>query len=236
MGQRSQIYVRYNKGENIVAYHLQWNWGMYMINRAYQLLQFIEKNVEKEYSKFLSKNFDIANCGSQRDDYNILSNLIQINTTIGSYCKGHDLVAEEYDYNHLQNDYNFQLEPEKQDNNDGILVIDIQENEEGKPIIKYGFISGDDLYCEENLKIISAADYMEHYNDLEYMKEHCENENDMKEILEMQAEIYKQQTYIDENFKKLTFDEYRYIFLKKYDYKKNLINYKELTLKESPSF
>ena len=79
MGQRSQLYIRYKNKKNLVAMHLQWNYGYYMINRTYQLLDFIGKNVKSDYSNFKEEHFDIANSGSRREDIEMLQNLIQMN-------------------------------------------------------------------------------------------------------------------------------------------------------------
>lgn len=91
MGQGSQIYVRYNNGENLVAYHLEWNWGRYMINRAFQILEYISKNIADDYSLFKSKNFEYVR---DREDLKALKSLIEMNFTAGSMVSGYDLIKE----------------------------------------------------------------------------------------------------------------------------------------------
>ena len=45
MGQRSQIYVRYN-GDIIVANYYQWNYAERMISRTRSILEYIKTNLE----------------------------------------------------------------------------------------------------------------------------------------------------------------------------------------------
>ena len=113
MGQRSQLYIRYKNKKNLVAMHLQWNYGYYMINRTYQLLDFIGKNAKADYSNFREEHFDIANSETRREDIDMLQNLIQMNTTIGSYVKGIDLVKEDYEWGSGKEDFKetFKMNP-----------------------------------------------------------------------------------------------------------------------------
>lgn len=203
MGQRSQLYIRYKNKKNLVAMHLQWNWGYYMINRTYQLLDFISKNIEDEYNNFQEKKFDIANVG--REDIDVLQNLIQMNLTIGSYVKGYDLVKGEYKFN--KDKTTFKITPEDQDNNNGILVIDIQEN----GTIKYGLASG----CEEDdFKMINAKKYFE-LSEIN-IEEKYKLENTNKELYDT---VKKQLEFIDNNFELLTDEEYKEIFESEYEFK-----------------
>lgn len=209
MGQRSQVYIRYKNKKNLVAMHLQWNYGYYMINRTYQLLDFIGKNVENAYSNFKEEHFDIANNSSARDDIAILHNLIQMNTTIGSYVKGHDLIKAEYEWGINKEDFKdtFKISPNDMDNNNGILIIDIQED--GK--VKYGLSGGyEEVEDFNGFNMISAREYFrlnqETYKG-EYTKYKLENSD--KELYD---EVMKQIDYIDDNFELLTNEEYKEIF------------------------
>ena len=209
MGQRSQLYIRYKNKKNLVAMHLQWNYGYYMINRTYQLLDFVGKNAKADYSNFREEHFDIANSDTRREDIDILQNLIQMNTTIGSYVKGIDLVKEDYEWGIGKEDFKetFKMNPNFQDNNNGILVIDIQEN--GK--VKYGLSGGyEEVKNFEEFKMISAREYFrlsEESYDEEYKQYRLENSN--KELYD---EVMKQIDYIENNFELLTDDEYKEIF------------------------
>ena len=217
MGQRSQIYIRYKNKKSIVAMHLQWNYDYYMINRTYQLLDYIKKNVSSSYSNFKEKNFGIANYGT-RKDIDILHNLIQINTTIGSYVAGYDLIDNEFKN---EDKTTFKLTPKDEDNNNGILVIDIQET--GK--IKYGLAGGyeeiEDMSFDDDFKMINAKTYFELSEMNKYKEYKLENQD--KELYE---EVLKQIDFIDNNFELLTDKEYKEIFNTEYEYK-NCIKEKE---------
>lgn len=210
MGQRSQLYIRYKNKKNLVAMHLQWNWGFYMINRTYQLLDFISKNIEDEYNNFQEKNFDIAN--RYRGDIDVLQSLIQMNLTIGSYVKGYDLVKEEYEFN--KDKTTFKITPKDQDNNNGILVIDIQEN----GTIKYGLAGGceeiDDMNLNDDFKMINAKKYFE-LSEIN-IEEKYKLENTNKELYDT---VKKQLEFIDNNFELLTDEEYKEIFESEYEFK-----------------
>lgn len=216
MGQRSQLYIRYKNKKNLVAMHLQWNYGYYMINRTYQLLDFISKNVKSDYSNFKEEHFDIANSGSRREDIDMLQNLIQMNTTIGSYVKGIDLIKEEYEWAKEKGDITetFKINPNNQDNNNGILVIDIRED--GK--IKYGLGGGYEEIEDwvDDFKMISARKYFElnqnTYKD-EYEKYKLKNAN--KELYD---KVMEQLDFID-TFELLTNEEYKEIFDTEYKWK-----------------
>jgi len=221
MGQRSQVYIRYKNKEKMVAMHLQWNYGYYMINRAYQLLDYISKNLECDYNNFTSENFDISN--RNNSDETILKGLIQCNMTIGSFVGGYDLLKEHIEWlkwkqenlkekenktddelkaleklEEMINTNLYQLRPEEQDNNDGILVIDILDDK----TIKYGFASGYDY--GSYFTMINATDYMKDYKEC---LERLDEEN--KKVIEKQVE------YIN-SFQLLTDEEYKEIFEKKY--------------------
>ena len=210
MGQRSQLYIRYKNKKNLVAMHLQWNWGFYMINRTYQLLDFISKNIEDEYNNFQGENFDVVTRGSE--DIDVLQSLIQMNLTIGSYVKGCDLVKEEYEFN--EDKTTFKIVPKDQDNNNGILVIDIQEN----GTIKYGLAGGceeiDDMKLNDDFKMINAKKYFELSEINREEKYKLENTN--KELYDT---VKKQLEFIDNNFELLTDEEYKEIFESEYEFK-----------------
>ena len=215
MGQRSQVYIRYKNKKNLVAMHLQWNYGYYMINRTYQLLDFINKNLQDTYNNFQEENFDISN--NHREDIDILHNLIQFNTTIGSYVKGIDLIKENYDYFNKENKDTFKMIPKEQDNNNGILVIDIQEN--GK--IKYGLAGGyeeiESMNFDSDFTMINAKTYFDlSENNLSDNKYKLENRN-----FDLYCKVMEQIKFID-SFELLTQKEYEEIFNQEYSYKECL--------------
>jgi hypothetical protein len=92
MGQRFQIYVRYNGGESLQAIHLQWSWGFYSIVRAAQLIDFIQENMDYIYSPFK------LNSICHEDAKDIIFGLSSLNLTSKSYVKSIDLVQEKFEY------------------------------------------------------------------------------------------------------------------------------------------
>ena len=182
-----------------------------MINRTYQLLDYLSKNVQSEYSNFKEKNFDIANMNN-RCDIKILSGLIQSNNTIGSWVAGINLVKEELEYR-KNNETTFRINPEHEDNNNGILVIDIQED----GTIKYGLSGGyEEIENFKHFKMINASEYFklsEKYKTGEYEKYKLVNQD--KDLYD---KVMKQIQFIDK-FKLLTQKEYEDIFNKDYMYK-----------------
>ena len=216
MGQRSQLYIRYNNKKSLVAMHLQWNYGYYMINRTYQLLKYISKNIKHEFNNFQEKNFDYANHNTTREDIDILHNLIQMNLTIGSYVKGWDLVKEEYEWLKEKNELTetFKMIPKNQDNNNGILVIDIGENGTIKYGLGLGYEDKEDMAYDDDFSMVGANEYFiasEKNCDSQYKLE-----NSNKELYDTTIEEIK---YIEDNFELLTDEEYKEIFDTEYKYK-----------------
>jgi hypothetical protein len=142
MGQRSQIFVRYNKEEgkkHIIARYYQWNFAERMISRARYGMGWIHQMVkefpnyyipslEEKLYRILDTNFDMIDCVKSTD------------------------IIEEYrnemddSYHVLLNAYLFK----RQGNNDGKLLIDILED----GTLKYAFLDYD------NNKIMSGSEYM----------------------------------------------------------------------------
>lgn len=218
MGQRSQIYIRYNKKRSLVARHLQWNYGYYMINRTYQLLDFLKKNTEEnEYSEFKSRNYDdktksLLSYFGKTTDKDILKSLIEMNLTIGSIVRSIDLVKEEKEFGEYKESATFKMIPQGQDNNNGILVIDLQEDEKNNVKVKYGLALG----YEENGnldKMVGASEYLKASGSMEYLKE---NEKEYYDIISKDME--KQIKYIEENFELLTDEEFKEIFDTEYEF------------------
>lgn len=215
MGMRSQVYIRYKNEKKLVAMHLQWNYGFYMINRTYQLLDYLKKNLSGSYSNFKEENYDIVN--GHNEDVEILHNLIQMNLTMGSYVKGHDLVKEEKEYFNDSGGDKFKMTPKHQDNNNGILVIDIKEDGTIKYGLGAGGEDGGEFTDNGDFKMINAKTYFnlgENQKTGDYEKYRLENEDK-----ELYNEVLSQINFIDNNFKLLTQEEYEEIFDKEYSYK-----------------
>lgn len=146
MGQRSQIYVRYN-GELIIANYYQWNYGDRMISRARHGIEYMveaylkqgfyfafgDKGYIKKFRRYFDVNFDMQ-------DIVMSSNIVK-------------------EYEEYYSDEDFcQACYYQQDNNDGKLFVDIVANKQDETFsIKYAFLDYD---CNLD-HIMSAADYME---------------------------------------------------------------------------
>lgn len=223
MGQRSQIYIRYNGGKKIVAYHLQWNWGEHMINRAYQLLDYISKNVKHTYSELLTKGSDLGKSGAKE----FLSALIQMNLELGSYVKGIDLVEEKYEWDLYDKKMvidTFKINPNNQDNNDGFLVIDITEVKKKDKIIPKIYAS----IWNGNYEKVSFEEYAKDYKicDLDYSKQMVNegrfNEKDYKKEEKKWDKLIKKAQKLDKKYKTIDDERYNEIFEAEYRYEDNL--------------
>lgn len=145
MGQRSQIYVRYNK-ELIIANYYQWNYGDRMISRARYGIQYMIEN----YLKF---GYDfVFTIGWQIEK---LRRYFDVNFDMKDIVMSSN-IFKEYEENFSEEnfcDFCFY----QQDNNDGKLFIDIIMDEETKEFtIKYAFL---DWECNLD-RIMTASDYM----------------------------------------------------------------------------
>lgn len=114
MGQRSQIYVRYN-GRLIIANYYQWNYAERMISRARWGIEYLKD--------FVDKGYDFA----FRDPSYItrFSRIFDTNFDMHDVAISCDIVKE---YHELFPDRDFNDSVfNKQDNNDGQLFVDIQD-------------------------------------------------------------------------------------------------------------
>lgn len=209
MGQRSQLYIRCRNKKTLVAMHLQWNWGEYMINRGYQLLDYIQKEASGDYSFFRRED---GLSYDKEEAINSLHALIQMNLTVGSYVGGHDLVKEARQWGDYTTGETFKIDPERQDNNNGILVIDVLED----GTIKYGFSGGGEETGDyDHFNMVTAAEYFN------LGQKQCREEQYLlkNRCKEMYDKVQEQIKFIDDNFKLLTNEEYKDIFNTSYEYK-----------------
>lgn len=138
MGQRSQIYIRYeDRGyKALIANYYQWNYGERMISRARYGIEMLadiissKRTCSEYHSKiehYFDVNFDMGDIAVHCDilkEYLLLSN-----------------------NNELLNDFIFSY-----DNNDGKLLLDVSDDG-----IKYAFLD-----CDNSINNIMAAnDYMQ---------------------------------------------------------------------------
>lgn len=141
MGQRSQIYVRYN-GELIVANYYQWNYGERMISRARWGIENLKYYVdhckcELKFRNTIEKIRRIFDVNFDMHDVALSSNIIdEYEEWVQSYPN--------------ENFYEFIFI--NQHNNDGKLLVDIRDE-----VIKYALLD-----CECNVNhIMSASEYMD---------------------------------------------------------------------------
>lgn len=140
MGQRSQIYVRYNK-KLVVANYYQYNYAEQMISRARYGIEYIKDNLLKYKDCFFDDLYQMKKL-SRFFDVNFDTKDIRISINILEEWR------EQFSNDNF-NDFIFLW----QDNNDGKLFVDILEDE----TIKYAFL---DMDCNvEN--IMSATQYMD---------------------------------------------------------------------------
>jgi len=154
MGQRSQIYVRYN-GKLILARYYQWNYGERMISRARYGIEYLKYYVDHGYDFVFRSAHDIEKM-VRIFDTNFDMKDVQISSDIFKEweCEVANWEAEGCDYALEFYGYVFA----GQDNNDGQLFVDIigGDKDGNGAQIKYAFFSGDG-YDE----IMTAREYMD---------------------------------------------------------------------------
>ena len=132
MGQRSQIYVRYNTKEgtkSLIARYFQWNYGTRMVSRARGIIEWCKAN---------AAYFDIN--GIER-----LIRIIETNFDYRDVCISSN-IADEYKQYAFEGETFSQFVFEGQDNNDGQLYIDLNINWEKRNTpskrikVKYAFV------------------------------------------------------------------------------------------------
>lgn len=140
MGQRSQIYVRYqdNEGKNyLIARYYSWNFAERMISRCRYTLEWIEGYIEYPY--YFMK------------DTEKLERIMDTNFDMIDVVIGQDIVKEYFEQFADEEDFNdmvFKL----QDNNDGKLFIDVRSD----GTMKYAFTNTE---CNTD-NIMDAYHYM----------------------------------------------------------------------------
>lgn len=122
MGQRSQIFVRYEeKGtKKLIARYYQWNFGETMISRARYSIEWLKEHyiypwsIQEKLYRIMDTNFDYID-------------VVKSSDIIKEY------VAENWQVEYSLTEFLFQ----RQDNNDGKLLIDIDESGE----VKFAFLN-----------------------------------------------------------------------------------------------
>lgn len=174
MGQRSQIYVRYN-GQLLFATYYSWNYGERMISRARWGIEYLKEYVEKEWTWAFNDKSYIEK----------FRRIFDTNFDMKDVAISCDIVKEWSDQfpDEPFNDTVFNL----QDNNDGQLYVDIKD---GK--IYYCF--RDWTFHDDGTTsdvIMDAAEYMdwdcENWENSEYIddEQKAACRNNIKAIGEM---------------------------------------------------
>lgn len=143
MGQRSQIYVRYN-GKLILARYYQWNYGERMISRARYGIEYIKYYVDNGFD-FVFRN---------QNEIEKMSRVFDVNFDMKDVQISNDILKEWEEYGEGISFFDYVFTG--QDNNDGQLFVDIEMNDENATI-KYAFFD-----CEIDYDtIMSASEYMD---------------------------------------------------------------------------
>lgn len=153
MGQRSQIYVRFETvGDNtapiLIANYYQWNYGERMISRIRYIIEYIASTF-KEFGYDESGNFHYWYEGSQKK----IRRLLDVNFDMQDIVFSQDIIEEYRNYGDgcKFNNYVFY----GQDNNDGQAYLYVMND----GTIKYAFTDYD---CTE---ILTPEQYMKDYSE-----------------------------------------------------------------------
>jgi len=149
MGQRSQIYVRFN-GKLIVANYYSWNYSERMISRARHGIEYIKDYEDYIYSQLTDHTGIIK-----------LRRYFDVNFDMKDIAISANIIKEylEYGYGESLPEYIFT----DYCNNNGQLLIDVFARKDEEPVIKYAFIH----YGESDL------DYDNPLTPADYMKKDC---------------------------------------------------------------
>lgn len=175
MGQRSQIYVRYNvndeSGQNykgLIARYFGWNYGERMISRA----RYIIEEIQDEFMRYKW-------CFGDKEKLEKLKRFCETNFDMKDIVFSSDILKEVEDYGDEKLQYLF-----NQDNNDGQLFIDVTDDG-----IKYCFMS---FYNDG-----------EPMDGEHYMKWNCEDEKHLDWHMPYKYMKRKTITYTERNIKKI---------------------------------
>lgn len=195
MGQRSQIYVRFNNEEGkkeLIARYYGWNFSERMISRARHTIEWLKETkssfcMREKLPRIMDTNFDLKD--------------VVIST---------DIIKEYADDQEIW-DCTLNEFFENQDNNNGVLLIDIIEN-----TIKYAFLSWDMKYLGDGNAYMKEEDALWLFNGAD----EYHDQDDIDTCLDNIA-------WLNENATLLTEDECDEFL--HYDYNWQLKNYRPTT-------
>lgn len=170
MGQRSQIYVRYNNGDKkgLVANYYQWNYGERMISRARYGIESINEYLK--YDWYFTQEHNVEK----------MRRMFDVNFDMKDIVMSQDIIEEwKTDFSDEDfNDYVFKM----QDNNDGKLLVDIQKDK-----VKYAFLD----YSADSDNIMNGEDYMVWNDNKDWRKSEYITKEGIKACEENITEISK---------------------------------------------
>lgn len=170
MGQRSQIYIRWQKengGYVLVARYFQWNFAERMISRTRSLIEMLKDNLQYSFLFNDYKPFERK-----------IASYCDINFDFRDIVESQDIIKEyeEQGEGNAFKDYVFLI----QDNNDGKLFIDVDVK---KQVIKYCLTTCDmklldyrtylDWDYEEWKHDLDSGSYSYTIDNLEYIEENA---------------------------------------------------------------
>ena len=161
MGQRSQIYLRYN-GRLVFAQYYQWNYAERMISRARWGIEHV-----KERAQYPFTFRDPSYVEEMRRIFDVNFDMRDVQISINIVKEYNDLVGAGETWMGTFNEYVFN----KQDNNDGQLFVDIQDND-----LYYCFRAKPDRDDDEIGLIMDAKQYMAWDMCDSYMSHLCPDE------------------------------------------------------------
>lgn len=131
MGQRSQIYIRFNdnrmeSGKGLIALYYQWNYGERMVSRARQIIEGSLGLLEYG-TKFVLSALRI----------DLFKNQLKVACTANFDMRAIDIIPLDIFKECWENDDKPKNCLFNQDNNDGCLLIDILSNDKDEVYIKY---------------------------------------------------------------------------------------------------
>lgn len=155
MGQRSQIYVKYN-GKLIIANYYQWNYGERMISRARYGIEYLKYYVDNGYTFQFESEREIEKFRRYFD----------VNFDMKDIVMSVDIFKEYEDFKKYYPNFE-EYAYFKQGNNDGKLLIDIRDEN-----IKYAFVD-----CTFDMENIMTAEKYIDWNTEGKAEEHLSKED-----------------------------------------------------------
>ena len=185
MGQRSQIYIRYN-GDIKVANYYNWCYGERLVSRARSIVERLDyKHIRYDFGDEKIKRY------------------CDVNFDMRDISISHDILQ---DYKDGKDDFqgNFNQVVFAYANNDGQLFIDVTQEKDEQPKIKYCFV---EYYTSD--KILDGTGYLNWDTRGNYKIKHWERYLSCHKDLKREIIKYtrKNLAYLQEHATLMTYDE-----------------------------